>query len=541
MIESIELDVMLAYNLRMQEILITFFITFFIGGIGGFFTWKFIQFQTLKRAQEEAEEIISDIKEATEIRDLELKEKQQEIEMALWTKVENEHLKLEEKIEDLQSLIDERKAKYDQKYLEDKKKLDLYAEEIKKQQEIVHQSENKIRQKKNHQTDLNKEFIDLLSQKLGADRIEIKNEIIEQMLRECERTSQQMIIDTEEEFKEHAETKAKRILALAIDKFARPYCPERGIAGVHYPDELARQLFAKPEITKAVTEFTGCDIILDEQMDLIGVAGFDPVRRELTRRLLERLMKEKRAYSPEFVKKTGENLKRDLLRQIKSDGDQLAKELRLEGLHPEIRQMMGSLRYRYSFTQNQYFHCGEVGWLSGLLAAELNTDIRKARRIGMLHDIGKAMDHAADGGHAVIGADFIQQRNEAVDVVHAVRAHHFDEQPNTDHAFIVIAADAISGARPGARRSTMETYNQKVSEIQEIARSFEGVTDCFVLNGGRECRVLVNSRKVGDVESLELSRKIAQKIEQECNYPGQIKVIVVRETIITETTRKEMA
>lgn len=529
------------YDHRMQDIILTFIVTFIIGGIGGFFIWKFIQFQTIKRAHEEAEEIVSEIKEAVEIRDLELKEKQQEIEMALWTKVENEHLKLEEKIEDLQSLIDERKVKYDQRVIEDKKKLDSYAEEIKKQQEVVQQAENKIRQKKQQHTEINKDYVERLIQKLEADRNEIKNNLIEQMLRETERTTQQMIVDTEEEFKENAEVKAKRILALAIDKFARPYCPERGIAGVHYPDELSRQLFAKPEITKSVTEFTGCDIILDDQMDLIGVAGFDPVRRELTRRLLERLMKERRPYSPDFVKKTGESLKRDLLRQIKSDGDQLAKELRLDGLNPEIRQMMGSLRYRYSFTQNQYFHCGEVGWLSGLLAAELNLDIRKARRIGMLHDIGKAMDHAMDGGHAVIGADFIQQRNEATDVVHAVRAHHFDEQPNTDHAFLVIAADAISGARPGARRSTIETYNQKISEIQEIARSFDGVTDCFVLNGGRECRVLVNSRKVGDVESLELSRKIAQRIEQECNYPGQIKVIVVRETIVTETTRKEMA
>ena len=155
----------------------------------------------------------------------------------------------------------------------------------------------------------------------------------------------------------------------------------------------------------------------------------------------------------------------------------------------------------------------------------------------MLHDLGKAMDHELEGGHAVIGADFIQARNEAPDIVHAVKAHHYDEQPSTDMAFLVIAADAISGARPGARRSTIESYNQKVTDLENIAMSFDGVTDCFILSGGRECRVLVNGRKVSDIEALALSQKIATKIEAECSYPGQIKVVVVRETLVTETTK----
>ena len=176
-------------------------------------------------------------------------------------------------------------------------------------------------------------------------------------------------------------------------------------------------------------------------------------------------------------------------------------------------------------------------WDYGPLGAELKLNVKQARRSGLLHDIGKSMDHATDGGHAVIGADFIAARNESVEVVHAVRAHHYDEQPSTDHAFLVIAADAISGARPGARRSTIESYNQKVSELQDIARSFDGVTDCYVLSGGRECRVMVNGRKVDDAQSMVLSRKIADKIEAECNYPGQIKVVLVRETIVSESTK----
>ena len=271
-------------------------------------------------------------------------------------------------------------------------------------------------------------------------------------------------------------------------------------------------------------------------MNIVGIAGFDPVRRELTRRTMERIFKEKKPINPEIIKRIAENQKKELFKQIKHDGDQIAKELRMDNMHPEVRQMMGSLRYRYSFTQNQYFHCGEVGWLCGLLAAELNLNVKKARRSGLLHDIGKSMDHAVDGGHAVIGADFIEARGEVAEVVHNVRAHHNDVAPASDMASLVIAADAMSGGRPGARRSTLESYNQKITELQDIARSFEGVTDCYVLSGGRECRVMVNGRKVDDVKAMHLSVKIAEKIEQECSYPGQIKVVVVRETVITEST-----
>ena len=177
-----------------------------------------------------------------------------------------------------------------------------------------------------------------------------------------------------------------------------------------------------------------------------------------------------------------------------------------------------------------------MGWLCGLLASELNVDIRKARRSGLLHDIGKSMDHAAEGGHAVIGANFISARGEEAEIVHNVRAHHYDEQPATDTAFLVIAADAISGARPGARRSTIESYNQKVSELQDIARSHPGVTDAYVLSGGRELRVFVNARKVDDPQAYEMSRKIATRIEDECSYPGSIKVVILRETVLTENT-----
>ncbi|MFV3409389.1 Rnase Y domain-containing protein [Bdellovibrio bacteriovorus] len=513
------------------------------GGGLGWALHKFFRARTLRLAREEAQDILDEANEVIELRNLEEKERIQEIEMELWTKVEPEMLKSEGRIEDLQEVANEKKAKADAIVQEEKKKLQDREADVKVQEQALRGQEAELGKLKEAQKALNQELVQKLTERLGTSAEEFKTQLKNQMEEESRRRAARMIQETEADTKEHAESEAKRILSLVIDRFARPYCAERGIGAVNFPDAHIRKLFCDPagNNIKAVQDACGCDIIVEEGMEMVGVAGFDPVRRELTRRTLERIFKEKKNINPDFIRKIAENQKKELFKNIKHDGDSLAKELKLEGLNAEIRQMMGSLRYRYSFTQNQYFHCGEVGWLAGLMAAELGIDIKKARRVGMLHDIGKSMDHTVEGGHAVIGADFIAARGEAPDVVHAVKAHHFDEQPSTDHAFLVIAADAVSGARPGARRSTIESYNQKVSELQDIARSFPGVTDCFVLSGGRECRVMVNGKKVDDTQAMDLSRKIAARIEEECNYPGSIKVVVVRETVVTEQTRKELA
>lgn len=511
-------------------------------GIGGLLGWalhKYLSNYTIKKAKQEAADLLSEAKDAVDLRELEEKERVQEIELEMWSKVESEMLKVEARIEEVQELIDEKKQKTDAVLAEERKKNQAYEQEIRQQEKAVQAREAELQIQRGRDKELNRQFAALLSAKLNTTPEETKKHIAESLEQETLQRLQKWAENFEEEIKEHAEQKAKRILDIALDRFARPYCAERGIGAVNFPDANARRLLcdAKGENIKTLQDVCGCDIIVEPEMEMVGVAGFDPVRRELTRRTLERVLKEKKNITPEFIRKIAENQKKELFRQIKNDGENIAKELKQQDLHPEIKQMMGSLRYRYSFTQNQYFHCGEVGWLAGLLAAELKLDIRQARRSGLLHDIGKSMDHAIDGGHAVIGADFIQARNESPEVVHAVRAHHYDEQPATDHAFLVIAADAISGARPGARRSTLESYNQKVTELQDIARSFEGVTDCYVLSGGRECRVMVNGRKVDDAQCLVLGRKIATKIEEECNYPGQIKVVIVRETIVSESTK----
>lgn len=519
---------------------ILFLVAALIGVLFGLILYRIYRFQSRKSAEIDAEEILQDAKERNELQLLEEKERIQEIEGELWAKDEPTILKIEENIEELEELVTEKKQKIDERLNQQKQKLANYEAEVLKGEKSLQEKEKYIQGFRDQIKALNQELVQKISDRIQVTPEKAMEEIIEGILQESKLRAEKYLERSEEDTKEHSESRAKYLIDCAIVRFHRAYCGERGISAVYFETPEQRPILCDPEgkNIQTIQELTGCDIIVQDDMDIVGVAGFDPVRRELTRRILDRILKEKKPVRPEFIREKFEHIKRELFALIKRDGDSLAKELGLHGLHPEIRQMMGSLRYRYSFTQNQYFHCGEVGWLAGLLAEELgHIDVKKARRAGMLHDLGKSMDHQLDGGHAVIGANFIEARKEAADIVYAVRAHHFDVQPSHDLDFLVIAADAISGSRPGARRSTMETYNQKITELDAIARSFDGVTDCFVLSGGREIRVLVNSKKIDDLAALKIGKEIATRIENECNYPGQIKVLIVRESYAVESTR----
>jgi ribonuclease Y len=505
-----------------------------IGLPAGWFSYSFLQSSVRKRAQAEANDILKEAQDKAELILLEEKEKAQEVEDKIWTKEEPIILKLEEKVEELEELVSEKKQKLDDRYSQERQKTTSLEKEIQDEEARIEKFNQRLIEKRNRFKTLIDQMKSQLAKITGQEKSavieDIKNRMIDQSAQSVSKLSEIF----EEHVKENQENLAKKILATALDRFSRPFCPERGIPGVYVQTEKEENILidSAGKNLSLISELSGCDVSYDTESKLLGVAGFDPVRRELTRRMLEKLLTMSRPIDEFTIKKTHEVQKRELIKQIKTDGDDIAKELKLDNLHPEVKQMMGSLRFRYSFTQNQYFHCAEVGWLCGLIASELGqVSIKAARRSGLLHDLGKSMDHELDGGHAMIGADFIQARNEKPEIVHAVRAHHYDEHPTTDLAYCVIAADAISGARPGARRSTVESYNQKVSELERIAMGFDGVRDCFVLNGGRECRVMVDSRKITDPIALDLSKKIATQIEAECNYPGQIKVVVVRETI----------
>lgn len=521
-----------------ENILVYLTIGALTGVVLGYFFFVYARKMYIRQAETEGIELIEDAKEQSDLKEIERNEIQSDLEMELWTKAEPDMIKLEEKVTDLEEDFQDRKKKDDDAW-------SVLRAAQEEQTQIMKSKESEVKKKQNLQNEFKvsiknqkQNLLKALSDKLNISIQSAKDDVQKVFLSEVSSQIKKEFENYELEVKEQQEEISKRFLDAALDRFSRPYCPERGISSVYFPEHYKKEWLtgANNENLSLIQELTGCDIIVENENDLVGVAGFDPVRRELTRRLLERLLREKKPISLDFITRNYHNQKNELFRQIKHDGDAIAKELKIENMHPEIKQMMGSLRFRYSFTQNQYFHCSEVGWLCGLLSSELGVDIKIGKRSGLLHDIGKSMDHAMDGGHAVIGANFISKRGESADVVHNVKAHHYDETPNSIHAFLVIAADAISGARPGARRSTLESYAQKVTELQEIARGFDGVTDCFVLSGGRECRVYVNNKKINDLMALELSQKIASKVEEECNYPGQIKIMVVRETVAQEQT-----
>lgn len=530
------------------QILISVVIGLAAGAAATYAVFYFVKEQILNEAKEEAQELLKEAQDQFNLEEQERKERLQEIELEAWSEVEELHLTMEQKCEELETRVHDKKVLNEEKYKTLRASLMLKETELRDSSIKLNSKQTEINTILKNKTEAENVLKNNLMDKtqLQAPEViaEIKNKLIDQAQSDYSKAALAM----EQETKEFAEQKAKKILATCIDRFQKEMSTERGISASYFPTEQIRKVFCENlrENVQAIQNICGCDIYIEEtpddpeRWDHIQIIGYDPVRRELTRRIFERIFKDmeknRKKPNPQDLQRVGENLKTELLNQIKKDGDLICKQLGLQNVHPEIRQVMGSLRFRYSYTQNQYFHCAEVGWFAGLLSSALGNDTRKSRRAGMLHDLGKALDHELDGSHAVIGADFISTRNELEDIIYAVRAHHHDVPPTNDMDFIVIAADAISGGRPGARRSTVETYTQKVSGLQEISNRFHGVTDVFVLNGGRECRVLVNSRAVDDAGALKISQQIAKTIEDEMQYPGQIKVVVVRETVTSEST-----
>ena len=488
--------------------------------------------------QSEANHLIEDAKEAASEIEAAAKLKVEKFKEQAELQWEQESEKLEEKIAQIEKKVNDKESLLIERCDDIEKEANSLQSQVDSFAHRVRTVEKKVQQKRDLVKELTAQYVSQLEKKTELNTPVVIEEIKNQELAERKIEMTKKSLQLEEDFAPRVESEAKKLLTLAINRFARPYCPERGIGYLNFENEEQKNMMLanNQEVLRAVEKLCGIDLSYDETNNAINVYGFDPVRRELGRATIERLMKERRINLGELDRLVA-RIKKDLFQKISNDGNRIANELKVQGLKNEVKNMMGALRYRYSFTQNQYFHCGEVGFLCGLLSLELGESLTDGRRAGLLHDIGKAMDHSIDGGHAVIGADFIKQHGESEPVVHAVRAHHFDETPDSNLAYLVIAADAVSGARPGARRSTVATYTQKIQDLQTIARSFEGVQDTHVLSAGREIRVYVDGGRIDDLKALDLSRQIAHKIEEEMQYPGQIRVTVVRETQAVEFAR----
>ncbi len=385
--------------------------------------------------------------------------------------------------------------------------------------------------------------IDLLVQKQqeelerigGMTAEEAKQMVIATIEKDAHHDAGLLVRDIEQRAREEGDKKARNIITLAIQRCAADHSAETTVSVVPLPsDELKGRIIGREgRNIRALETATGIDLIIDDTPEAVILSGFDPIRREVARMSLEKLVADGRIH-PARIEEVVEKSRKEIENQIREAGEQAVFETNLHGIHHELSRLLGRMKYRTSYGQNVLKHSVEVSHLAGLMAAEVGADITLCKRAGLLHDIGKSIDHEVEGTHVSIGVDLLKKYRESSEVIHCVGAHHNDIEPQTIEAVLIQAADAISGARPGARRETLENYIKRLTKLEEIANSFDGVEKSFAIQAGREVRIIVKPDAIDDAAMVLLAREIVKRIEKDMEYPGQIKVNVIRETRVTD-------
>ena len=396
--------------------------------------------------------------------------------------------------------------------------------EINTTKERISAKEEELRKNISHQ-------VDELQRIAELDRESARELMLEKLQGELSNESGQMIRKFQEETKQKAEREAQKILTYAMQRYASDCTYERTTATIQLPtDEMKGRIIGRDgRNIRALEAATGVSLLIDDTPEAVVISCFDPVRKEVAKRLLERLVADGRIH-PTRVEELIKKVKKELEEELFETGEAAVLETGITGVQPQIIKLLGRLKYRYSFSQNVLKHSLETAYFMGIIASELGLDERKAKRIGLYHDLGKAVDHEIEGSHAIIGADILRKNGEAKDVINAVAAHHNDVEPESLYAILTSVCDALSASRPGARSETTELYLKRLTQLEDIAMNFNGVETCYALQAGREIRVVVEPDKISDNEANLLARDICQTIEKEMNYPGQIKVSIIRET-----------
>jgi len=413
--------------------------------------------------------------------------------------------------------------------------LDKKTENIEKKEEALQGKLAELEQAKEEVATVKKTQMEVLERISGFTAEEAKAYLINQLEAEVTHESAMKIREIEAQYKEEADSKAKEILSLAIQRCAADHVAEATVSVVPLPnDEMKGRIIGREgRNIRTLETMTGVDLIIDDTPEAITVSCFDPVRREIARLALEKLIQDGRIH-PARIEEMVEKAKREVDATIKAEGERAVFETNVHGLHPELVKLLGRMKYRTSYGQNVLNHSIEVAHLAGLLAAELGANVNEAKRAGLLHDLGKSIDHEVEGSHVQIGVELARKYRESEEIVHAIEAHHNDVEPRTVVACLVQAADAVSAARPGARRENLENYIKRLEKLEEVTSSFPGVEKSYAIQAGREVRIIVAPEKVSEDQMVLLAREIAKKIEDELEYPGQIKVNMIRETKVIE-------
>ena len=457
-------------------------------------------------------------------------------ESLLKTKAEFEREARERKAE-----LDKLEGRLRSKEENQEKRIDMLVQKesnIENREKGLQQKENALHEKHERMNRILDEQKEKLEKIAGITSEEAKAQLIQSLEAEAKREAAILIRKAEEEAKRTADKKAQEIIAYSIQRYAGDFVAESTVSVVNLPtDEMKGRIIGREgRNIRAIEAATGVDLIIDDTPEAVVLSAFDPVRREVAKISLERLISDGRIH-PGRIEDVVKKVQSEVDKIIQETGERASFDVGAHDVHPELITLLGKLKYRSSFSQNVLQHSIEVAHLTGMMASELGLDVREAKRAGLLHDIGKAVDHKLEGTHAELGADYAKRFGEHERIIEAIATHHDDGRNNNLLGVLVQVADTLSAARPGARREMLETYVKRLQELEGIARSFNGVESCFAIQAGREIRILVRNEKISDDESVILCKDIVKKIESELTYPGQIKVTVIRETRVTDFAR----
>lgn len=507
-------------NPILQNPLLIGLLTLVIGFIIGFGVRKILGEMQVQSAEKEAREIREGAQKEAETIKREASLAAKEEAHATKEKIEQES---RERRNELQKL--------EQRLLQKEENLEKKSEQLEKREEQLKGREQKIQQMEEESEAIKDQQLQKLEEISGFSKAEAQQELFQQVERDVEKDLARMIKEKEAQAREEAEKKAREIISLAIQRFAADHIAETTVSVVSLPnDEMKGRIIGREgRNIRTLENLTGIDLIIDDTPEAVILSGFDPIRREVARVALEKLIADGRIH-PGRIEEMVEKSRKEIEAKIREEGEQAAFDTGVHGIHKELIKLLGRLKFRTSYGQNVLNHSIEVAHLCGIMAAETGADVNIAKRAGLLHDIGKAVDHEVEGPHVEIGADLCKKYGENKAIIHAVLAHHEDVEFESMEAILVAAADALSAARPGARRETLESYVKRLESLEKIADSFDGVEKAYAIQAGREIRVIVKPDRVRDDAAPKLARDVVKTIEDDLEYPGQIKVTIIRET-----------